>query len=275
MTKKTLRTLFAGVLAVALSLGAFGCSKSGASAGGSSGGTTTAKPAVTLHIQAAASLKDSLNEASAAYTKANPNVTFAINYDASGTLQTQIEQGAVADIFISAAKKNMDPLEQGGLLLDGTRANLLTNSLVVVVPKGSTAGIKTLADLAGASVKIVALGDPAAVPAGKYAQQSLVKAGVGDAVQAKAVLGKDVKAVLTYVETGDADAGIVYKTDALTSSKVAVAVSIADDTHDAIVYPAAVIKASTNQDAAKAFLAYLSGSDAKTIFEKYGFGVSK
>lgn len=275
MMNRMFRLLIAGVLAAALPIGAVGCSKNGAKAAAESDGGTTTKPAVVLHIQAAASLKDSLNEISEAYTKANPNVTFAINYDGSGTLQTQIEQGAVADLFFSAAKKNMDPLEQAGLLLDGTRADLITNSLVVVVPKGSATGIETLADLANSRVKVIALADPEASPAGKYAQQALVKTSLADAVQAKAVLAKDVKAVLAYVETGDADAGIVFKTDALTSSRVDVVASIDPDSHDPIVYPVAVIKASTNQDAAEAFLEYVSGSDAAGIFEEYGFGTIK
>ncbi|MGV8083936.1 MAG: molybdate ABC transporter substrate-binding protein [Coriobacteriia bacterium] len=267
--RKLLSLVLATALASALSLGVFGCTKQAEET--QTPPKEETKPTVTLNIQAAASLKDSLNEITAQYTKDNPNVKFTINYDASGTLQTQIEQGAPADIFLSAAKKNMDALETGGLLLDGTRTDLLGNSLVVVVPKDSTLGISAIGDLAKADVKTIALGDPASVPAGKYGRQALTAAGVYDAVSAKAVLGKDVKAVLTYVESGDADAGIVYKTDALTSDSVKVASEISASMHDAIVYPGAVIKASTNQDEAKAFLTYLSGDAAMKVFESYGF----
>ncbi len=261
--------MLTGMLAAALAFGAFGCSTG--TTGQSSTGADQEAQGVKLNIQAAASLTDAMNEVTAKYTDENPNVTFTTNYDASGTLQTQIEQGAPADLFISAAKKNMDALEEKGLLLEGTRKDLLGNTLVIVVPNDSTLGIKSIADLANPAVKVVALGDPETVPAGKYAKQSLEAADIYDTVKAKAVLGKDVKAVLTYAETGDADAGMVYKTDALVSTAATTAAEVADDTHDPIVYPAAVIKASPNQDASKAFLEYLSGPEATAIFEKYGF----
>ncbi len=253
-----------------------GCS--GGASTGSGGGTEAtqaAEPAVTITISAAASLTDALNDVTAAYTALHPEVDFDINYGASGTLQEQISQGAVADVFLSASKKYMDAVEEQDLVVTGTRLNLLANELVVVVPKDSGRTVTGLADLLAADYEILALGEPNAVPAGKYAQQALAAAGVGDAAYAKAVLCKDVKEVLTYVETGDVDAGIVYKTDALVSDGVTVAFTIPSDTHDPIVYPAAILTAGDSQEAAQAFMEYLSSDEAMNIFEGYGFSASK
>ena len=248
-----------------------GCSSGADTTDGAGNTTEPAETAVIITISAAASLTDALDEVTAAYTAANPNIAFSINYGASGTLQEQISQGAEADIFFSASKKYMDALEDDGLVVDGTRGNVLGNELVVVVPKDSTLAVSSLADLAGDDFTIVALGDPEAVPAGKYAEQSLASVGVDAAVLAKAVRGSDVKGVLTYVETGDAEAGIVYATDALASDAVKVAFTIPSDAHDPIVYPAAVLNMGASQEAAKAFLDYLRSDEAMAIFGSYGF----
>jgi molybdate transport system substrate-binding protein len=227
-----------------------------------------------LTVSAAISLKDALDEAKQLYTTANPSVSIAMNYGASGTLQLQIEQGAPVDVFLSAAPKQMDALESKGLVLEGTRKDLLRNEVVLIVPKDSTLGITGFRDLLKPDVKKVALGEPVAVPAGKYAQDVLTSLGIYDQVNAKAVLAKDVRQVLTYVETGDVDAGIVYKTDALSSAKVKVVVQAPADSHSPVIYPVAVIKASKNAAAAKAFEDFLSGPQADTIFEKYGFSLA-
>ena len=248
-----------------------GCSSGADTTDGAGNTTEPAETAVIITISAAASLTDALDEVTAAYTAVNPNITFSINYGASGTLQEQISQGAEADIFFSASKKYMDALEDDGLVVDGTRGNVLGNELVVVVPKDSTLTVSSLADLAGDDFTIVALGDPEAVPAGKYAEQSLASVGVDAAVLAKAVRGSDVKGVLTYVETGDAEAGIVYATDALASDAVKVAFTIPSDAHDPIVYPAAVLNMGASQEAARAFLDYLRSDEAMAIFGSYGF----
>jgi molybdate transport system substrate-binding protein len=228
-----------------------------------------------LTVSAAISLKDALDETKQLYTTANPSVSIATNYGASGTLQLQIEQGAPVDVFLSAAPKQMDALESKGLLLEGTRKDLLRNEVVLIVPKDSTLGITGFRDLLKPEVKKVALGEPVSVPAGKYAQDVLTSLGIYDQVNAKAVLAKDVRQVLTYVETGDVDAGIVYKTDALSSAKVKVVVQAPADSHAPVIYPVAVIKASKNAEAAKAFEDFLSGPQARAVFEKYGFGVTK
>jgi molybdate transport system substrate-binding protein len=227
-----------------------------------------------LTVSAAISLKDALDEAKQLYTTANPSVSIAMNYGASGTLQLQIEQGAPVDIFLSAAPKQMDALESKGLVLEDTRKDLLRNEVVLIVPKDSTLGIAGFRDLLKPEVKKVALGEPVTVPAGKYAQEVLTHLGIYDQVNAKAVLAKDVRQVLTYVETGDVDAGIVYKTDALSSAKVKVVTEAPPNSHSPVIYPVAVIKGSKNAAAAKAFEDFLSGPRARAIFQKYGFGLA-
>lgn len=226
---------------------------------------------VDLTVSAAISLTNALDEAKQLYASENPGVTIAINYGASGTLQLQIEQGAPVDVFISAAPKQMDALEAKSLLLEGTRKDLLRNEVVLIVPKDSTAGISSFQDLTRPNVKQVALGEPTTVPAGQYAKEVLMNLGIYDAVSAKAILAKDVRQVLTYVETGNVDAGIVYSTDALSSSEVKVVAWAPEKSHAPVVYPVAVIRDSKNPSAAKQFAAFLSSPRAAAIFQKYGF----
>lgn len=224
-----------------------------------------------LTVSAAISLKDALDAIKQAYASQAPAVSLSMNYGASGTLQLQIEQGAPVDTYISAAPKQMDALESKGLLLEGTRKDLLRNGIVLIVPKGSTLSITNFQDLLKTDVKRVALGEPTVVPAGKYAQEVLTHLGIYTQVNAKAVLAKDVRQVLTYVETGDVDAGIVYTTDALSSSKVKIVAQAPPDSHEPVIYPVAVIKTTKDAAAAKAFEDFLSGPQARAIFEKYGF----
>ncbi|MHB8106545.1 MAG: molybdate ABC transporter substrate-binding protein [Candidatus Cryosericum sp.] len=225
---------------------------------------------VSLTISAASSMTDAMNTIKKLYQADHPNVTLTMNYASSGTLEQQIEQGAPADIFISAADKQMDMLEKKGLVLDGTRRILVQNHLVLIVPKGSTT-VTGFADLTKSAVKFVAIGEPSSVPAGQYAQETLTKMGLWDQVQLKLVMGKDVRTVLTYVESKNADAGLVYSTDARTSTNVRVVATASEDSHAPIVYPIAVISASKNRTAAKAFEAYLSGAFATAVFRSYGF----
>ncbi|MGO9591007.1 MAG: molybdate ABC transporter substrate-binding protein [Candidatus Acidiferrales bacterium] len=226
-----------------------------------------------LTVSAAISLKDALDAIKQAYTSQAPGLSIAMNYGASGTLQLQIEQGAPVDVYISAAPKQIDTLEAKGMLLEGTRRDLLRNGIVLIVPEGSTLGISNFQDLLKPEVKRVALGEPVTVPAGKYAQEVLTHLGIYDQVNAKAVLAKDVRQVLTYVETGDVDAGIVYTTDALSSSKVRIVAKAPANSHKPVIYPVAVIKTTKNPAAAKAFEDFLSSSQGRAIFEKYGFSL--
>lgn len=232
----------------------------------SSGG---ARP-VTLTVSTAASLKDTMEEIKEAYADEKPEVTVTFNFGSSGSLQQQIEQGAAVDVFISAAVKQMDALQEKGLILEETRKDFLENKLVLVVPSHSS-GIEDFADLVTDQVKKIGLGEPKSVPVGQYAEEVLTKLDLLAAITPKVVYGKDVKEVLTWVETGNADAGIVYATDAKGSDKVKIAARVPEGSHKPVYYPAAVVKASKNADAAKDFVHFLYGSKAKPIFEKYGF----
>lgn len=236
--------------------------------------STKQEKAVTLTVSAAASLKDSMNEIKQLYTKEHPNIAITYNFGASGTLQQQIEQGAPADIFMSAATKQMDELKSKNLLVNDTVKNLLQNDVVLIVPKDSS-NIKTFDDLATDKAQKIALGEPKSVPVGQYSQEILTNLKLMDKVQPKAIYGKDVKEVLTWVETGNVDAGIVYKTDALVSKKVNIVATAPETSHKTVIYPAAVVKASKNPTQAKDFLKFLSSDKAKAVFQKYGFKLGK
>lgn len=223
-----------------------------------------------LVVSAAASLKDSLQEIQPLYQKTHPNVDLTFNFGASGTLLQQIEQGAPADIFISAAKRQMDALEQNGALVPGTRTNLANNQLVLIVPKGSRA-VSSFLSLRNPQIKRIAIGEPRSVPAGQYAEQVLHKLNLWNDVTPKLVYANNVRQVLAAVESGNADAGLVYITDARISHQVSTVVTANGSYHSPIVYPMAVLKSSKNVDVAKAFLQYLSGNDAKKVLRKYGF----
>jgi len=229
-----------------------------------------------LLVSAAASLKDALVEVNDLYHQQHPGVFVSLNLGGSGTLETQIEQGAPADVFISAAPEEMNALASKGLLRAGTRTVLLTNRLVLIVPKGSRGigNIKSFHDLTRADVGTVALGNPRSVPAGVYAQQVLTALGIYDAVRRKAVLASDVRQVLAYVETGSADAGIVYATDAKISPRVRIAAEAPADLAPHIVYPAAVLKSSVHVADAENYLRFLQSDAARAIFIRYGFGVA-
>jgi molybdate transport system substrate-binding protein len=231
---------------------------------------TSGQQKASITVSAAISLKDALDELGHIYEQRHPDTKVTFNYGSSGTLQNQIEQGAPVDIFLSAAEKQMDAVESGGLLVAGTRHDLVGNQLVLVVPASSNI-VKDFSDLARPEVKIVALGEPGTVPAGMYAHQMLEHLGLLAAVEKKAVYAKDVRAVLTYVETGNADAGIVYQTDARASTKARVVATAPAATHNTIAYPAAVIRSTKNITAARAFLDFLESADALAVFEKYGF----
>jgi molybdate transport system substrate-binding protein len=226
---------------------------------------------VTLNISAAASLKDSMEEIKKLYVEENKNVNIIYNFGSSGILEQQIEQGADVDIFMAAAEKQMKALADKKLILSDTNTNLLKNDVVLVIPKDSTVAITDFKGLTSDKIKKLAMGEPKTVPAGQYGEEVLTKLGILDKMKDKVVYGKDVKEVLTWVESGDADAGIVYTTDAKISTKVKVVATAPADSHTPVVYPAAVINTSKQPNEAKTFLKYLSGDKAKAVFEKYGF----
>lgn len=224
-------------------------------------------PALTLSI--AASLQDAMVEIESGYQHAHGAVDFRNNFGSSGTLAGEIEQGAPVDVIISAGPKPVDQLQARGLLEPGTRINLLRNSLVLIAPLDSK--LVGFNDLTASTVRTVALGDPASVPAGHYGQQTLNSFKLYDKLRSKIVLGKDVRQVLSYVETGNADAGLVYSTDARISTKVRVVAVAPESSHDPIVYPLAIVAGSHNLPGARDFAAYLSSPAARAVFLKYGF----
>jgi len=234
-------------------------------------GATNTVPPVTLNVSAAASLTDALTEINKLYTQERHWITIVPNFAGSGTIQQLVENGAPCDIFISAAATQMDYLERKGLLWPGTRRNLLINTLVLIVPANSTLDIRSFAGLTSEKVKRIAMGDPASVPAGDYARLALEQLGISEQVKPKLVLGGNVRQVLTYVETGDVDAGLVYVTDALTTDKVRVIASAPQEINATIAYPVAIIKNSVNAPAAGDYIDFLRGPVGRSVFEVDGF----
>jgi molybdate transport system substrate-binding protein len=227
-----------------------------------------------LTVSAAISLTNALQDIKTLYQRHEPNVTITYNFGASGALQQQIEQGASADIFFSAGVKQMEALQQKNLLISETRKNPLTNRLVLITPKNSTA-MTDFRQLINPQVKQIAVGEPRSVPAGQYAKEMLANMGIYEQLQAKFIYASNVRQVLSYVETGNADAGIVYTTDAKESQQVRVVATAPANSHSPIVYPIVVLKRSRYEAAARAFVQFLSSNEAKIVFENYGFGVAE
>ena len=231
------------------------------------------KDSVELQVSAAASLTDAMNELATEYAKEHPQTKVVFNFGSSGALQQAIENGGTADVFVSAAQKQMNALDEKKLLADGTRVDLLVNDIVLITAKDSKLNLPDFKAVLDPQVAHIALGEPKGVPVGQYSEEVFTKLGILDQVKARAVYGSDVRQVLAWVETGDADCGVVYATDAAISDKVKVAAVAPADTHKPIVYPAAVLKDSKNEMAAKEFLAFLQTDKAAKVFEKYGFTV--
>jgi len=228
---------------------------------------------VEMTVSAAASLTDVMEEIKGLYEEKNGNILM-MNYGSSGALQQQIEEGAPADIFISAAQRQMDALQEKGLIDEESRINLLENAVVLIVPgEGANEDITDFQSLAADSVANLAIGEPESVPAGRYAKEILTNLGVWDTLEAKGklVLGKDVRQVLTYVETGNVDAGIVYMTDALSSDRVKVVADAPEGTHTPVTYPVAIVKDCAEREAAEDFMAFLQSEEIAAVFENHGF----
>ncbi|MGE6574442.1 molybdate ABC transporter substrate-binding protein [Paenibacillus xylanexedens] len=244
-----------------------------ASGESSSAGNTDPQETVDLTISAAASLTDAMKEIETNYELANPYIELNFNFGASGALQQQIEQGAPADVFVSAATKNMNALVDENLIASGDQKNLLQNSLVAIVPADGTNTVASETDLTSDSIKTVAIGIPESVPAGTYAKEALTNAKLWDELESKLVQGKDVRQVLQYVETGNADAGFVYKTDALTSDQVKIAFEVDENNYTPANYPIGIIEGTKHRTEAEQFYAYLQTPEVLDIFAKYGFTI--
>jgi len=224
-----------------------------------------------ITVSAAISLKDALVEIGRSYASATGDEV-AFNFGASGQLMAQIEQGAPVDVFISAADKQVDRLAEEKLVDVNSRRVVAGNALVLIVPAGAASTVRSFEDLAKDSVKRIAIGQPKTVPAGEYAARALATLRVLDAVRERLVYGANVRQVLDYVERGEVDAGIVYRTDALESGDKVKVVATADGSlYDPIRYPAVVVTASAKRDAAARFVRHLEGRDAQAVLASRGF----
>lgn len=219
-------------------------------------------------VFAAASTTNAMDEVKEAFTRTT-GVSVRTNYAASSTLAQQIVNGADADLFLSANADWADHVESK--TTSAKRRNLLGNRLVIVVPSDSQLALPTPEALLSKEVDHLALGDTDSVPAGKYARQALVALNLWDKLKGKIVPGKDVRQALMYVETGAAEAGIVYATDAAVSERVRVAIEIPADLTEPVVYPVMLLKHGTDRGAAAKFYDYLGSPEATRIFERCGF----
>ena len=276
------RTLFLGSLALSASLLLSACGGTAASSQASSAPASSAAASseasgesVQLTVFAAASLTETLNEISEQYKTVAPNVELVFNFDSSGTLKTQIEEGADCDLFLSAAQKQMNALEEENLINADTRVDLLENKVGLAVPEGNPADIQSFEDISTDKCKLVALGNDD-VPVGSYSVEILTNLGILDELESgnKITYGSNVKEVTTQVKEAAADCGIVYATDAFSAGLETVDEATADECRQ-VIYPAALTASTAHAEEAQAFLDYLTTDDAAAIFESVGFAMVK
>jgi len=223
-----------------------------------------------LNVFVAASLSDALTELGKAYeVRSGDNLHF--NFAASSTLARQIKEGAPADVFFSADEEKMNDLSKAKLIVSASRRTLLSNTLVLVVARDQGPSLTQAEDLLKPTIRHLALGETQTVPAGIYARVYLEKKNLWNKLSEKVVAQESVRAALAAVEAGNADAAIVYKTDALISKKVKIAFEVPGSEGPKIAYPVAVLQPSKHHEAAQAFVDYLASPDAHHVFEKYGF----
>ncbi|MDD4924260.1 MAG: molybdate ABC transporter substrate-binding protein [Dehalococcoidales bacterium] len=229
---------------------------------------------ITLNISASSVLTDALAEVNDLYMQKNSDIKILSNFTSAGTIQSQIENGADCDVFFSANVRNMDNLENKGLIISDSRENVLSNMLVLIVPASSSKGIDTFTDLIKDNIELVAIGDTSTVSAGIYSEKLFKLLEIYDQLSPKFISASNVREVLSYVETGNVDAGLVFMSDALTSDSVVIVDTAPDEINSQIVMTAAVVAASKYVEAAKEYLTFLSGAEAMAIFEKYGFSAA-
>lgn len=233
-------------------------------------GTVHAAGNNVIQVSAAISLKDALAVLKEMYEKKKPDADIRFNLASSGMLQKQIEQGAPVDLFISAGKKQMDDLAAKKLIVPETRCDLLGNELVLIVSKEKKVAITSFADLAD-KAQSISIGQPETVPAGKYGKETLSNLKLWDTVEKKIMFAKDVRQVLSYVDSGNVDAGLVYQSDTVALKSAVVAATAQKGSHSPILYPMALIKDGRNKDAAGAFMEFLKSAEAAKVFARYKF----
>jgi molybdate transport system substrate-binding protein len=223
-----------------------------------------------LSISAAMSLKDAVTALKGVYEQQHPDILLEVNFASSGALQKQIEQGAPAELFLSAGQKQMNALQSQGLIVPESRCDLLGNSLVLIVAKEQKDRIRSFDDLAKRAENF-SIGHPESVPAGRYAKQTLVSLDLWNALRKRMVFAKNVRGVLAYVDSGNADAGIVYSSDTKVLKSAVVAAEAPEKSHAPIIYPVALIKDGKQPELASRFLAFLKTGQAGKIFARFGF----
>jgi molybdate transport system substrate-binding protein len=233
------------------------------------------KQPVTILIAAAASLRNAYEQELIPRFQAKyPHITVEGTYDSSGRLQTQIEQGLAADVFMSAATTQMDNLVKGGNVAADSVRPLLENKIVLVKTAGTSTAVTGFGNITAA--KVIALGDPASVPAGQYAQEIFTSLGNWDAVKAKASMGTNVTEVLNWVGAASAEVGVVYATDAASSKNVEIiADAPAGSLARPVIYPVGMTAASAHVGEAKLFIEFLASAEAMEVFKAYGFAAAR
>lgn len=231
-------------------------------------GSQTSDEATEIHVMAAASLTDALGDIQEQYEQEN-NVKLVINYGSSGKLREQIMQGAPADVFLSASLEDMEKLDAEGEVSQS--ANVLANQLVMVATPEASERLSSWSNLTSGEIQGIGMGQPDSVPAGRYSLEALENLGMWEDVEDHVIYGTDVRQVLTYVETGNTDVGLVYQTDALSSDEVEIIDVAPEGSHEPIIYPVGLLSSAADDDAADSLYQYLQSEDALAVFETYGF----
>jgi molybdate transport system substrate-binding protein len=231
-----------------------------------------AEPSKEIMVSAAISLKNAFEEIGCRYESKNAGVKVVFNFGASGDLARQIEGGAPVDVFASAAQKEMDQIDMKGLIDRSTRINFVKNTVVLIQSPASPFEIKGFEDLLALGIKMISIGNPQTVPAGKYAQEVFKHFSIWEGIVGKLILAENVRQVLDYVTKNEVDAGVVYATDAaVQSGKIKIVATAPPGSHNPIVYPAAAMKDSKNVAMAKVFIALLTSETGMHILKKHGF----
>lgn len=229
---------------------------------------------ITITVAAAASLKNCMDEKLIPmFQEKYPNIKVQGTYEASGKLQTQIQEGAEIDVFMSAAMKQMKALDEEGLIAENSIVELLENKIVLIVPKGNNKDIKNFEDVLKSDK--IAIGDPASVPVGQYSKEAFENLKIWDKVSEKASLGTNVTEVLTWVSEGSADVGVVYSTDTASNDKVEVVSEAPKGSVSKVIYPVGIVKSTKNEESAECFIEFLKSDEAIKVFESYGFAENK
>lgn len=225
-----------------------------------------------ITVSAAASLTEAFTDIAGEFEAAHPDTKVELNLAGSGTLRMQIEGGAPIDVFASASQNHMDLLSEENLIENSSRKDFAANTLVMVVPENNGSETpKSLEDLTADSVEKIAIGDPESAPVGKYTKQAMEDAGIWEKLEGKVILAENVKQVLTYVETGEVDAGFVYMTDAESGRKDLYEITYTVPVNESISYPIAVLSESVNKEEAQEFVDFVTGTRGQEILAEYGF----